>query len=197
VCRQGCREILGVKLQASWVVCQDIHRTILDRAFIYPAQEPSSLLTVAWNREVFDYAVITVRLQHATAGIGYAGAWCPKSTYPRASQCKVDLKKQNGCREEWERLLQLSLDQADESVEKQPASSDKVDYYSITASSEDKTEWIPVSSRALRPCTILSCLGYSRHVGRLVSAGEDSVGNQACCNTRSLRLSSFSKCPEF
>jgi hypothetical protein len=30
---------------------------ILDRAFIYHAQKPSSLLTVTWNREVFNHAM--------------------------------------------------------------------------------------------------------------------------------------------
>lgn len=58
--------------------------------------------------------------EHATAWIGYAGACRPENTYPRAPRCKVDLKKWNVCREEWERRFKLSLDQADESVERQP-----------------------------------------------------------------------------
>jgi hypothetical protein len=57
VSRHCCREIQRVKLQATWVACQDIQQAILDRAFTHPAQELSSPLTVAWNRAVFDHAL--------------------------------------------------------------------------------------------------------------------------------------------
>jgi hypothetical protein len=98
-------------------MCQDVQRAALDRAFIHPAQEPSSLLTVAWNRVVFDHALIAVRLPHATAGIGYAGACRPEPTGSRVPRCKIDLKQWNRRREEWARLLSLSLDQEDENTE--------------------------------------------------------------------------------
>ena len=117
VSSHGCREIQGVKLQATWAMCQDVQRAALDRAFIHPAQEPSSSLTVAWNRVMFDHALIAVRLPHATAGIGYAGACRPESAGSRVPRCKIDLKQWNRRREEWARLLSLSLDQEDENTE--------------------------------------------------------------------------------
>ena len=94
-----------------------MQRAVLDRAFIHPAEEPSSSLAIAWNRTVFDHALITVRLPSATAGIGYAGACRPELAGPRVPRCRIDLKKWKMLREEWGRLLSLSLDQADESTE--------------------------------------------------------------------------------
>jgi hypothetical protein len=70
-------------------------------------------MTIAWNRERFDHALITIRLPHSTAGIGYAGASCPENAVQRGPRCKVDLKKWNKCRDEWSRLLTLSLDEED------------------------------------------------------------------------------------
>ncbi len=112
--RQGCREVSAAVLQATWAMSHDVQRAILDRAFIHPAAEPSSALAIAWNRAVFDHALITVRLPQATAGIGYAGACRPKSAGSRAPRCRIDLKKWNRRCEEWKRLLTLSLDQEDE-----------------------------------------------------------------------------------
>ena len=114
VSRHGCREIQGVKLQATWAMSHDVQRAVLDRAFIHPAQELSSPLTVTWNRAVFDHALIAVRLPHVTAGIGYAGACRPESAGSRVPRCRIDLKQWNRRREEWARLLSLSLDQEDE-----------------------------------------------------------------------------------
>ena len=120
VSRQSCREIMGAKLQATWAACQGVQRAILDRAFIFPAQEKSSPMTVAWNRAIFDHALVTVRLPHSTAGIGYAGVSCPDNAVQRGPRCKVDLKKWNKCRDEWYRLLILSLDQEDGEGDEQP-----------------------------------------------------------------------------
>jgi hypothetical protein len=87
-------------------------RAALDRAFIYPAHESTSRLTVAWHQAVFEHAMITVRLPHRTAGIGY-GACRPVTAGSRVPRCKVDLKKCNTLRDEWVQLLKQSLDQDD------------------------------------------------------------------------------------
>ena len=113
VSRQACREIKGVKLQATWAAFQNIQRAVLDRAFIFPAEEKSSPMTIAWNRERFDHALITIRLPHSTAGIGYAGASCPENAVQRGPRCKVDFKKWNKYRDGCSRLLALSLDEED------------------------------------------------------------------------------------
>ncbi len=68
VYRQGCREIFGVKLQATRIRRHSPQPAVLDRAFIYPAAELSSSLTTTWNRTGFDHALITVRLPHVTDG---------------------------------------------------------------------------------------------------------------------------------
>jgi hypothetical protein len=59
--------------------------------------------------------MITVRLPHHTAGIGYAGACRPvmAASGSRVPRCKVDLKKWKPRRDEWGRLLKQSLDQDD------------------------------------------------------------------------------------
>ncbi len=82
--RQACREIMGVKLQATCAAFQNIQRAVLDRAFIFRAKEQSLIMTIAcqWSRERFDYALINIRLLHSTAGIGYAGASCPENARP-------------------------------------------------------------------------------------------------------------------
>ena len=61
--------------------------------------------------------MITVRLPHHTAGIGYAGACRPVMTGSRAPRCRVDLKKWKTRRDEWMQLLKQSLEQEDTSRE--------------------------------------------------------------------------------
>ncbi len=104
------REIVGTTLEHTWAMR---HGAALDRAFIYPAHESTSRLTVAWHQAVFDHAMITVRLPHHMAGIGYAGACRPVMAGSRVPCCKVDLKKWKPRRDEWVQLLKQSLDQDD------------------------------------------------------------------------------------
>lgn len=117
----ACREIVGTKLEHTWAMRHGAQRAALDRAFIFPAQEPSSRLTVAWHQAVFDHAMITVRLPHHTAGIGYAGACRPVLADSRVPRCKVDLKKWKARRDEWEQLLKQSLDQDVPKAEDSPS----------------------------------------------------------------------------
>ena len=114
----ACREIVGTKLVHTWAMRHGAQRAALDRAFIYPAHESTSRLTVAWHQAVFDHAMITVRLPHHTAGIGYAGACRPVTAGIRAPRCKVDLKQWKTRREEWVQLLKQSLDQDDTAGER-------------------------------------------------------------------------------
>ena len=60
--------------------------------------------------------MITVRLPHHTAGVGYAGACRPVTAGLRVPRCKVDLKKWKTRREEWVRPLKQSLDPDDKHV---------------------------------------------------------------------------------
>ena len=112
---RNCREIVGTTLKHTWAMKHSAQRAALDRAFIHPAQEPSSRLIVNWNHAVFDHAMITVRLPHHTAGFGYAGACRPVTAALRVPRCKVDLKKWKTRRDEWVQLLKQSLDQEDTS----------------------------------------------------------------------------------
>ena len=113
---RNSREIVGTKLKHTWAMKHGAQRAALDRAFIHPAQEPSSRLIVNWSHAVFDHAMITVRLPHHTAGFGYAGACRPVTAALRVPRCKVDLKKWKTRRDEWVQLLKQSLDQEDTSV---------------------------------------------------------------------------------
>ena len=117
---QRCREISSDKLQAIWARSNDVQQAVLDRAFIHPGKELSSSLAIAWNRTVFNHALITVRLPHSTSGIGYAGACRADSASPRVPRCRIDLKQWNRKREEWARLLTVSLAQEDDAAEEQP-----------------------------------------------------------------------------
>ncbi len=49
VSEQACREIMGAKPQATWAAFHNNQRAVLDSAFIFPAQERSSPMTLAWN----------------------------------------------------------------------------------------------------------------------------------------------------
>ena len=117
VLSHACREIAGSTLKHTWAMRHGAQRAALDRAFIYPAHESTSRLTVNWHQAVFDHAMITVRLPHHTAGIGYAGACRPVMTGSRAPRCRVDLKKWKTRRDEWMQLLKQSLEQEDTSRE--------------------------------------------------------------------------------
>ena len=64
--------------------------------------------------------MITVRLPHSTAGIGYAGACRPGTADLRVPRCRVDLKKWKTQRGEWVRLLKQSLDQDGSGVGEPP-----------------------------------------------------------------------------
>jgi hypothetical protein len=114
---QDCREIAGSKLQHTWAMRHGAQRAALDRAFIHPAHEESSRLIVTWHQAVFDHAMITVRLPHSTAGIGYAGASRPETAALRVPRCKVDLKKWKTRKEEWVHLLKQSLDHVESNEE--------------------------------------------------------------------------------
>ena len=70
-------------------------------------------MTVTWHQAVFDHAMITVRLPHHTAGIGYAGACRPVTAGSRVPRCKDDLQKWKTRRDEWIQLVKQSLDQDD------------------------------------------------------------------------------------
>ena len=113
VLSHACREIVGTKLEHTWAMRHVAQRAALDRAFIYPAHESTSRLTVTWHQAVFDHAMITVRLPHHTAGIGYAGACRPVTAGSRVPRCKVDLRKWKTRRDEWIQLVKQSLDQDD------------------------------------------------------------------------------------
>jgi hypothetical protein len=54
----ACREIVGTTLEHTWTLRHgaQLERAALDRAFIYPAHESTSRLTVAWHQAVFDHA---------------------------------------------------------------------------------------------------------------------------------------------
>jgi endonuclease/exonuclease/phosphatase family metal-dependent hydrolase len=117
---RNCREIAGSKLEHTWAMRHGAQRAALDRAFIHPAHEASSRLIVTWHQAVFDHAMITVRLPHRMAGIGYAGACCPVTAALRVPRCKVDLKKWKTKQDEWVHLLKQSLDHTDTDDEGHP-----------------------------------------------------------------------------
>jgi hypothetical protein len=111
---QQCREILSIKPRPTWKAYHSTHRAILDRVFIFPANEISSPTRINWNRMVFDHALIYIHLPNfnpkSSASSGYAGASYPDYASMCKPRCRIDLKKWNKCRDEWHRLLTICLE---------------------------------------------------------------------------------------
>ena len=107
------REIHSVPLQPTWKACLLSKKATLDRAWIYPPDLPVSSLQVKWERSlpVFDHAMIMLQLSHTVAGLGFAGACRPLNHSIPLPRCRVNVRKfrEPAIREEWSRLLQLSL----------------------------------------------------------------------------------------
>jgi len=108
------REIFPSSPQATWKACLLPRKATLDRAWVFPANLPVSDLRVTWAemQPVFDHAMISLRLPHTVAGMGFAGACRPqRQTVCDKSRCRVNLRKfrEPEILAEWNRLLQLSL----------------------------------------------------------------------------------------
>jgi hypothetical protein len=111
--RTALREVLSVPLQATWRACLIPRKATLDRAWVYPPDLSDSDLSVQWttSQPVFDHALITLRLSHTVAGMGFAGASHPPHPSALLPRCRVNLKKlrEPAILAEWTRLLHLSL----------------------------------------------------------------------------------------
>ena len=111
--RLRLREILSSPTKATWKACLITKQAILDRAWVYPPALTTSNLSVQWavTQPVFDHAMISIRLAHTVAGLGFAGACRPLHQPKPEPKCRVNMRKfrEPAVLAEWSRLLQLSL----------------------------------------------------------------------------------------